>query len=148
PTGRARRLRRSDSEPGARLTGCCHTRLRSSAAMTKTITTEQLAALAAAVDAGAEQRGWNEGHVLVRVEADSGSEEGCQLGTRDLEGHPLESLLGFTAPDEWLALGVCCEGWGASLDSPRRPSQSKGRMRVRTTVLVSRDGAVASGLRV
>ena len=33
--------------------------------MSDAITTEQLEALAAAVDAGAEERGWNTGHLLV-----------------------------------------------------------------------------------
>jgi len=105
------------------------------------ITIEQLEALAAAVDAGAEERGWNEGHLLVRVEDDA-------LGFKEIEGHPLDSLLGFTAPAEWVALGVCAEGWMASLDAGCRPSQAKGRMRMRSTVLVARDGAVASGMRV
>src|SRR5438094_2145985 len=109
--------------------------------MTEPITPQQLAALAAAVDAGAEERGWNEGHMLVRVEAGAGPDD-MQLGLKDFDGHPLDVLLGFTAPKEWLALGVCCEGWAASMDSGRRPSQSKGRKRMRSTVLVSRDGPV------
>ena len=109
--------------------------------MSDAITTEQLEALAAAVDAGAEERGWNTGHLLVRV-------EGTALGFKEIEGHPLDSLLGFTAPADWLALGVCAEGWAASLDAGCRPSEAKGRMRMRTTVLVSRDHVVASGMRL
>jgi len=109
--------------------------------MSEPITIEQLDALAAAVDAGAEERGWNEGPLLVRVER-------TVLGFKDLEGHPLDTLLGFTAPAEWLALGVCAEGWAASLDAGCRPSQAKGRMRMRSTVIVARDGAVASGMRL
>src|SRR5438445_8300955 len=116
-------------------------------AMTEPITTEQLAALSAAVDAGAEERGWNHGHLLVRVEAGAGRDE-IQLGLEELDDDPLATLLGFTAPEQWLALGVCCEGWAASMDSGRRPSQSKGRKRMRSIVLVSRDGPVASGLRM
>jgi len=105
------------------------------------MTTEQLEALATAIDAGAEERGWNEGPLLVRV-------EGAALGFKELEGHPLDTLLGFTAPADWLALGVCAEGWAASLDAGCRPSQAKGRMRMRSTIFVARDGVVASGLRL
>ena len=114
--------------------------------MSEPITTEQLAALVAAIDSGAEARGWNEGHQLVRVEACTGPDD-IELGFKNIDGHPLETLMGFTAPREWSALGVCAEGWAASTDSGCRPSQAKGRMRMRTTVLVSRDGPVASGLR-
>ena len=112
--------------------------------MSEPITTEQLAALVAAIDSGAEARGWNEGHQLVRVEACPGSDD-IELGFKNIDGHPLETLMGFTAPREWSALGVCAEGWAASTDSGCRPSQAKGRMRMRTTVLVSRDGPVPSG---
>jgi hypothetical protein len=110
------------------------------------ITTEHLEALVTAVDAGAEERGWNEGHFLVNiVGADA---EGADIGFKNIEGHPLDSLLGFTAPAEWLALGVCAEGWAASLDAGCRPSQAKGRMRMRSTMLVTRHGDVASGMRL
>src|SRR3954447_9381216 len=110
------------------------------------IDTEHLEALVRTIDAGAEERGWNEGHFLVNVVgADT---EGCDVGLKDIDGNPLNHLLGFTEPAEWLALGVCAEGWAASLDAGTRPSKAKGRMRMRTTVLVTRDGAVASGMRI
>jgi hypothetical protein len=117
--------------------------------MSEPITTEQLEALVAAVDASAEERGWNEGHLLVNVVAADG--DGADVGFKEIEGHPLNTLLGFTSPAEWLALGVCAEGWAASMqsmDAPCRPSKAKGRMRVRNTVLVGRDGAVASAMRL
>ena len=110
------------------------------------IDTERLEALVRTIDAGAEERGWNEGHFLVNVVgADA---EGCDVGFKDIDGHPLNHLLGLTAPAEWLALGVCAEGWAASLEAECRPSKAKGRMRMRSTVLVARHGAVASGMRL
>jgi len=113
--------------------------------MNDVICTEQLEALVAAVDAGVEQGGWNHGHLLLRVT--SADRDGADLGTKPIDGHPLDTLLAFTAPAEWQAIGVSAEGWAASMDSGVRPSQSKGRMRVRTTTLVARDGAVAAGVR-
>lgn len=114
--------------------------------MSEPITTEKLEGLVAAVDADAEERGWNEGHRLLRIEqADA---EGADVGMKEIEGHPLNTLLGFTAPPDWLAIGVVAEGWAASLDAGARPSQAKGRMRMRSTTLVGRDGTVASGMRI
>src|SRR5436305_1565364 len=112
------------------------------------IDTEHLEGIVRTIDAGAEERGWNEGHFFVNVVGIDA--EGCDVGFKDIDGHPLNHLLGFTAPTEWLALGVCAEGWAASMDAARqcRPSQAKGRMRIRTTCVVTRDGAVASGMRV
>ena len=114
--------------------------------MSEPITIDKLEGLTALVDARAEERGWNEGHFLVNIVGVDA--EGVDVGFKDIEGHPLNSLLGFTAPDEWLALGVCAEGWAASLDAGCRPSQAKGRMRMRTTMLVTRDGQEASGMRI
>ena len=114
--------------------------------MSETITTERLEALVASIDAATEEKGWNEGHFLIRV--DAADAVGADVGTKPIDGHPLNTLLGFTAPPEWLAIGVCAEGWAASLDSGVRPSKSKGRMRVRNTTLVARNGAVASGMRL
>lgn len=117
--------------------------------MTQLITTDKLAALVAAIDSAAEQRGWNNGGLLVRIEAPGDSDEGdVDLGLLEIDEHPYDYLLGFTAPDEWLALGLCCEGWAAPMNSGTRPSRAKGRMRARNTVLVSRDGYVAAGMRL
>src|SRR3954454_12065609 len=110
------------------------------------ITTARLETLVTAVDTTAEERGWNEGHFLVNIVG--ADEEGADIGFKDIEGHPLDSLMGFTAPAEWLALGVCAEGWAASLDAGCRPSKAKGRMRMRSTTLVTCHGAVASGMRL
>ena len=110
------------------------------------ITMERLEGLVRLIDARTEERGWNEGPCLVNVVgADA---EGADVGFKEIDGHPLDSILGFMAPAEWLALGVCAEGWAASLDAGCRPSQAKGRMRMRSTVLVSRQGVVASGMRL
>src|SRR4051794_20884518 len=114
--------------------------------MAEHTTTEKLAALAACIDQAAEDRGWNCGHLFVRVEDLSGEE--FDYGIKELDDHPLEYLLGFEAPPEWSALGVCCEGWAARMGSGPRPSKAKGRMRVRSTTIVTRDGLVASGLRL
>src|SRR5436305_6970870 len=115
--------------------------------MSEPITTEQLDALVLAVDTAAEERGWTKRHLLVRVEAGT-SDDDVQLGFKEIDGHPLDTLLGFTAPAEWLALGMCAEGWAASMDSGLRPSQSKGRMRMRNTALVTRGGKMAAGYRL
>ena len=113
--------------------------------MSQPISSDQLAGLMAVIDAGAEERGWNQPAFLIRVEPGPSSEE-FDLGLRTLDDHPLEYLLGFTAPDEWAAFGTCSEGWMAPLDSGRRPSQSKGRQRMRSIIIVSRDGPVVSGV--
>ncbi len=117
--------------------------------MARLITTEELQHLAVAVDAAAEERGWNEGPMLVRVEDGESPDDGL-LGFKSIDGHPLDTLLGFAAPASWQALGVCAEGWAASTEHAQgaRPSKAKGRMRIRSTCLVSRDGAVASGMRL
>lgn len=113
-------------------------------------TADFLANLAIMVDADAEDRGWNSGHRLVKVEAAGGADQ-FDLGLKDIEGHPLEELDGFTAPAEWLVIGICAEGWACKIDPEdpdRRPSESKGRMRLRTVCLVARDGTIVSGLRL
>jgi len=117
------------------------------AGMTDTLTSAHLATFAAAVDTAAEDRGWNSGPLLVKLEAAPPPHD-IQLGMKDIDGHPLDTLLGFTAPPEWLAIGVSCEGWMAPLGAGTRPSQSKGRMRMRSTALVSRnEGRLVSGVR-
>ncbi|MBV9411372.1 MAG: hypothetical protein JO148_07235, partial [Acidimicrobiia bacterium] len=88
---------------------------------TTPITLEHLENLVVAVDTAAEVRGWNEGHLLLKI--DNVDAEGLDFGMKEIDGHPLNTLLGFTAPDEWAAIGVCAEGWAASLESPVRPSQ-------------------------
>lgn len=108
------------------------------------LTTEQLDTLVTAIDAAAEERGWNEGHQLIRVTADG---DDVLVGFKDIDGHPLDALTGFRAPADWLAIGVCCEGWAAPIGTGERPSQSKGRQRVRNTVIVTRGGQVSSGVR-
>ena len=111
--------------------------------MGESLTTGHLEALVTTIDASAEG---NEGHVLVSVIGADG--EGADVGFRPIDGHPLDTVLGFVAPPSWLALGVCAEGWAASTDSGCRPSEARGRVRMRSTTLVTRDGRVASGMRL
>lgn len=64
----------------------------------------------------------------------------ADLGVLPLDGlHPAELLEGFTAPDDWLALGLVTRGWAAPL-GPTRPSSHPARRRVCTTVLLDRRG--------
>lgn len=104
-----------------------------------------------------EDRWWGPAH-LVRVETDIEG-EAFDVGFKDLEGHPLDDLLGFTAPDSWSAIGVACVGWGAKYEEddaelvargsgPRRPSQDPGRRRVRQVILVGREGQRAERMRM
>jgi hypothetical protein len=60
------------------------------------------------------------------------------LGWKSLEGvHPVDALLGFVAPDDWRAIGVCTTG---------RAHSPRGTEAVTLTLLVDRAGATASVL--
>lgn len=60
------------------------------------------------------------------------------LGWTSLEGvHPVDALLGFVAPDDWRAIGVCTTG---------RAHSPHGTEVVTLTLLVDRAGATASVL--
>lgn len=109
------------------------------------MTDDMLSAVAVAIDQAAEERGWNSGHLLVKIELDG---DDIEFGFKDIDGHPLDTLTDLVAPAEWLAVGVCCEGWMAPIETGKRPSQSKGRKRMRATCLVHRDGTIVSGVRV
>lgn len=108
--------------------------------------TDKMETIVLAIDEQVEDNGWNQGHLLICV-ADE-DEDGATIGTMAIDGHPLQTLEGLVAPENFVALGVCAEGWAASMNSGSRPSQSKGRMRVRQTVLVCREGNVASCMRL
>jgi hypothetical protein len=73
--------------------------------------------------------------------------DGITIGHRIVAGHPYHHLLGFTAPDDWTALGVTTCGWAGSTDADVPPSMQEGRRRVRQTFLVGRSGATASVVR-
>ena len=84
-----------------------------------------------------EQLAGDAGGALLRVhQAASGAD--C-LAWLPLHGaHPLEALLGYVAPPEWRAIGVCAPGRAHSAD---------GTDDVTATLLVDRAGATASILR-
>jgi len=79
--------------------------------------------------------------VLVRLRGDLDDDDAVDVAVLPLDGlHPAELLDGFTAPDDWLALGLVTRGWAAPMGS-ERPSAHPARRRVCTTVLLDRAGA-------
>jgi len=76
---------------------------------------------------------------------------GSPLAWFPLEGaHPLDVLLGFTAPAHWPALGVSCAGRGRVLAGggpPTGPAARPVAEPVRVTVLLDRAGAAAGVVR-
>ena len=78
--------------------------------------------------------------------------EGFDLGTKAVDGHPLDHIDGFVAPASWAAFGVMTHGWAsvaASSDITQAPpSRQPDRQRIRVVCLVARDGSVASRLHV
>lgn len=102
--------------------------------------------LAAALDEAAEHEGWGRPPTLVRITAwpSKPLTDGFDLGVRPLEDElsVVEALAGFTAPAEWLAIGVVTEGNARHLADPGE------RRRVRCVHLVDRSGASGSTLRL
>lgn len=103
-----------------------------------------------------EDRWWGPTRLLRigRLEGDD-----VEIGVKEIDGHPVDELLGFTAPDEWAAFGVACVGWGARYaendeelvargSGPRRPSQDPKRVRTRQVLLLGRDGSRADRMRM
>lgn len=111
--------------------------------------TEALPALVTALDQAAEDAGWGRPPALVRIMAWPAHSvtEGFDLGVRPLDdgSSVVEALSGFTAPADWLALGVVTEGNARHLDD-REPGITPRR--VRCVHLVDRSGASASALRL
>lgn len=108
---------------------------------------DALPRLATALDDAAEEAGWGARPSLVRVTGWPAAppENGFDLGIRPLDGEVsvVDALAGFTAPAEWMAIGVVTEGNARHLvdvDAERR--------RVRCVHLVDRTGATASTLRL
>jgi hypothetical protein len=62
-------------------------------------------------------------------------------------GHPLDVLLGFVAPDHWVALGVSTPGDAHPVADDGRVVYSTEPSPIRVTVLLDRSGQVASLLR-
>lgn len=87
---------------------------------------------------------WDGPAHLVRVEADPRRDpDGITIAYKEIDGHPLDHLLGFTAPDEWTVLGVVVHGWARSIDD----RDGRDRRRIRQVFLVGRSGATASIVR-
>ncbi|MDP9441697.1 MAG: hypothetical protein M3P34_05900, partial [Actinomycetota bacterium] len=121
---------------------------------------DRLDRLVTLLDAGCSPGGWFQPHRLVMLETDPSDPKALVLGQRVLpEGdHPLDHLLGFTAPPNWLGLGVICFGWATSEagDRPRaraahqsggtraRAAHQSGATRARVVTLVERAGNVAA----
>ena len=126
-------------------------------------------ALVEAVDAAIESRPVGTrpaGAMLLRLtsspddppgaDADAGAgavgrpaDDALELGVHPLDGdHPLEALLGFVAPPDWLALGVTSPGLGHP--TPGDTAAGGGRRAtepVHVTVLLSRTGEAAGVIR-
>ena len=108
---------------------------------------EALPKLVTALDDAAEAAGWGARPSLVRVTAwpSRPVRHGFDLGIRPLEDDlsVVEALTGFTAPAEWMALGVVTEGNARHLVDPGSEPR-----RVRCVHLVDRTGTSASTLRL
>ena len=81
------------------------------------------------------------GNWLIRL--DNVDNVGGNLGLKPLDEHPIEALTGFTAPDDWFAVGVASDGWAHSLE----PATRVARQRIRMIALVARDGSEAAAMR-
>jgi hypothetical protein len=100
--------------------------------------------LVAGIDAALAGR---QGAELLRVTGDP-----PEVARRPLDHHPLDLLLGFTAPQDWLALGVHCHGRArrlhphqpASVDDSKPSARPAGVM---LTMLIDRAGRGAGTLR-
>lgn len=86
------------------------------------------------------------GATLVRFVRCEDAPDEFELGLLPIDGHPVEMLVGFRAPADWLALGVITGGWAAPLDGSR-PSAHPEARRVTQVFLIDRDGVTASVLR-
>ena len=109
--------------------------------------------------------GWYGRHQLIRLVSGperpsertrGSSSQDIEFGFLELDEkeHPLRAVVGLRAPADWWAVGLVTYGWAAKIDGDldavrgtyrgRRPSQAPDRVRVRSVLLVTRDGDVAS----
>ncbi len=105
----------------------------------------QLERVVDAFDAVITERGWAQPPLLLRIEGKLGPDGSFDLGVRELDGHPAEVLLGFSAPLAWTAIGVSTEGWATPYgEHPRDDGAEVGAgssgVRVRVLILLSRGG--------
>lgn len=103
-------------------------------------------------DAITEDRGWGCPALLFGIGRSDEPGAEVEIAVKEIEGHPAKSLQGFSAPANWIAIGVCAEGWAypyPEAEHEVRPAApaGPGRERVRSLVLVSRHGQVAARLR-
>jgi hypothetical protein len=96
--------------------------------------------LVARIDAGFQEES-DPGNWLIRL--DNVDDVGGNLGLKPLDEHPIDALAGFTAPDDWFAVGVASDGWAHSLE----PATRVARQRIRMIALVARDGSEVSAMR-
>lgn len=108
--------------------------------------TDSLPRLVAVLDESAEQAGWGNPPSLVRITAAPSVSvtDGFDLGLRPIDDMSvIEALSGFTAPRDWLALGVITEG-----NARHVVERTAEPRRVRCVHVVDRTGASASTLRL
>lgn len=98
--------------------------------MTEPLTIDTLTGLVAEIDDLCESRGWGSPPQLIGVIA---TRDGLEVGWHELDQFPIPLLLGFTAPDEWLAVGVALE--------------DDGPPPARSIAVVSRDGPMVTAMR-
>ena len=83
---------------------------------------------------------------MLRVDTPTVDDE-LSVGVKSLDGeHPLTALIGFTAPDDWWALGTVATGWMGPLDGGR-PSAHPDAVRTAQVIVVTREGNVISHVR-
>ena len=104
------------------------------------------------LDAISEDRGWGCPALLFGIGRSDAPGAEVELAVKEIDGCPAESLVGFSAPLAWTAIGVCAEGWAypdpmAEHEVLPAAATGPGRERVRSLVLLSRDGKVAGRLR-
>jgi hypothetical protein len=82
--------------------------------------------------------------VMLRVTGDP-----PEVACRPLEDHPLSALVGFTAPQDWRALGIRCNGRARRLQPPRTDDPGAGAVPtpVVLTMLLDRAGRGAGIMR-
>jgi hypothetical protein len=97
------------------------------------------------------ERGWGGPSALLRIRGGLDPEAGAELAVRPLDGHPARTLLGFSAPIGWTAIGLSTEGWvghyeGKPTGYTTKAAAGDARQRVRVIHLLDRDGTSAGRL--
>lgn len=106
-------------------------------------TSDLLSFLGRVADSLLETVGDGRGGVLLHV---APAPDGWDIAVKDLEGAPADVLLGFVAPDHWVALGVAAGGWAHRLDAGMAATGCRQPAAVVT--IVHRSGPVVGRVRV